>query len=184
MAIFVASCYSTRQFIPNIRSFPQFVHTLCITPLIKSSKQDIESLKSYRPVSDLSLISKVLETAVENQLTAHIDTITLLDAHQSAYRQGHRVETALQRDHLSVCQQLDRGRTGFLILLDLSAAFDTISHDHLISLLSSEFMVGGSVLRRIESYLNDRTFRVKINSQLSEPVPRDVGVPQGSVLFV
>ena len=68
------------------------------------------------------------------------------------------------------------------MLLDLSAAFDTISHQHLIDLLASKFKIGGTVLSWIRSYLIDRSHRVKIGGDLSEPICSYVGVPQGSVL--
>ena len=70
----------------------------------------------------------------------------------------------------------------FLVLLELSAAFDTISHQHLIDLLASKFKIGGTVLSWIRSYLTDRSYRVKICSDLSEPICSNVGVPQGSFL--
>ena len=70
----------------------------------------------------------------------------------------------------------------FLVLVDLSAAFDTISHDHLLSILSSCFGVGGTVLSWLQSYLSGRSYRVKINNELSAPVASTVGVPLGSVL--
>ena len=68
------------------------------------------------------------------------------------------------------------------MLLDLSAAFDTISHQHLIDLLASKFKIGGTVLSWIRSYVADRSYRVKLGSDLSEPICSNVGVPQGSVL--
>ena len=80
------------------------------------------------------------------------------------------------------CEQLDRGRTVFLVLLDLSAAYDAIYHQHLIDLLASKFNIGGTVLWWIRSYLSDRSYRVKIDSDLSEPICSNVGVPQGSFL--
>ena len=68
------------------------------------------------------------------------------------------------------------------MLLDLSAATDTISHQHLIGLLARKFKIGGTVLSWIRSNLSDRSYRVKIDSDLSEPICSNVGVPQGSVL--
>ena len=62
-----------------------------------------------------------------------------------------------------MCEQLDRGRTVFLVLLDLSAAFDTISHQHLMDLLASKFNIGGTVLSWIRSYLSDCFYLVKID---------------------
>ena len=67
----------------------------------------------------------------------------------------------------SICEQLDHGRTVFLVLLDLSAAYDTISHQLLIDLLVSKFNIGGTVLSWIRSYLSDCSYQVKIDSDLS-----------------
>ena len=95
----------------------------------------------------------------------HFTTHRLLDQHQSAYRParpGHSVETAFQVVYSSVSQQLDRGRPVFLVLIDLSAAFDTDSHENLISLLASKFGIGGIVLQWFQSYLSDRSYKVKI----------------------
>ena len=85
--------------------------------------------------------------AVSSQLMKHFTIHQLLDQHQSAYRPGHSVETAFQHVYSSVSHQLDRGRAVFLVLIDLSAAFDTVFHDNLISLLASKFGIGGIVLQ-------------------------------------
>ena len=108
--------------------------------------------------------------------------IYAIQSHQSAYRPGHSVETAIQHVYSARCEQLDRGRTVFLVLLDLSAAFDTISHQHLIDLLASKFKIGDTVLLWIRSYLSDRSYRVKSDSDLSEPICSNVRVPKRSVL--
>ena len=162
--------------------FPTSYKESHITPLIKSPSLDSDLLQSYRPVSNLSFLSKVIETAVGNQLMKHFDHHKLLDQNQSAYRPHHSVETAVQHVYSSILHQLDRGRSVFLVLVDLSAAFDTISHEHLLSLLSSRFGVSGTVLSWLQSYLSGRSYRVKINNELSAPVASTVGVPQGSVL--
>ena len=70
----------------------------------------------------------------------------------------------------------------YLVLIDLSAAFDTVSHQHLSSILSSQFLLGGYVLKWMESYLTGRNFHAKVADSLSDSVSCDVGVPQGSVL--
>jgi hypothetical protein len=67
-------------------------------------------------------------------------------------------------------------------MIDLSAAFDTISHQNLLAILRESFGIGGRVLEWIKSYLSGRTFQVKINSALCDRMISDVGVPQGSVL--
>ena len=104
---------------------------------------------------------------------AHFDPHGLFDSHQSAYRPGHRVETAIQHMYSSICEQLYRGQTVFLVLLD---------HEHLIDILASKFKIGRTVLSWIRSYLSDDFYRVKIDSDLSEPICSNAGVLQGSVL--
>ena len=107
--------------------FPDSFKTSIIKPLLKSSDLDSNSLKSYRPVSNLSFISKVLETTVKCQLLDHFQENNLLHPNQLAYRPGHSVETALLDVYASLLSPLDSGKSAFLVLLDLPAA-DTISH--------------------------------------------------------
>ena len=162
--------------------FPSCFKQSQIAPLLKSRESDPDVLNSYRPVSNLPFVSKIIETAVSNQFLAHLDNNQLLNPYQSAYRKGHSVESAFQHVYSSILHELDRGRSVFLVLIDLSAAFDTISHTHLISLLRTHFNVGGNVLKWFKSYLESRTFRVRVGNDLSDPRPLNVGVPQGSVL--
>ena len=162
--------------------FPSIFKGSQITPLIKSPALDPDNLQSYRPVSNLTFVSKVLESTVSIQLINHFNKHKLLDPHQSAYRSGHSVETAFQHVYSSVCHHLDKGKAVFLILIDLSAAFDTVSHSRLVSVLSSKFGISGTVLDWIKSYLAGRSYKVRIGSALSQQVHCDVGVPQGSVL--
>jgi retron-type reverse transcriptase len=162
--------------------FPSCFKRSQIAPLLKSPAIDPDILNSYRPVSNLPFVSKVIETAVCNQLTAHLNVNQLLDSHQSAYRKGHSVETAFQQVYSSILHELDRGRSVFLVLIDLSAAFDTISHTHLLSLLKSHFNLGGNVLKWFYSYIESRSFQVRMENDLLKPKPLNVGVPQGSVL--
>ena len=153
-----------------------------IKPLIKSNTLDPELLNSYRPVSNLSYISKVIETAMNNQILDHFSSNNLLSAFQSAYRRGHGVESTITHVYSSILKQLDKGHHVFLILLDLSAAFDTISHSQLLLKLQSNFNITGPALKLIQSYLTGRTTKVRIHSSLSSSMPCGVGVPQGSVL--
>ena len=112
----------------------------------------------------------------------HMIYIYALQSHQSAYRPGHSVETAIQHVYSRYVNSLTVVGQCFLIFLELSAAFDTNSHQHLIDLLASKFKIGGTVLSWIRSYPTDQSYRVKICSDLSEPICSNVGVPQGSVL--
>ena len=104
-----------------------------ITPLLKKPNLDQDSMNNYRPISNLSFVSKLLERHVAVQLRQHPDNNNVLDTFQSAYRQHHSTETALvriQNDHF-----LDRRKGVLAVLLDISAAFDTVGHSMLISQL-------------------------------------------------
>ena len=162
--------------------FPSHLKQAIITPLLKSDKLDKNELSSYRPVSNLSYVSKLIETAVCNQLTTHIKSNNLWHGNQSAYRQHHSVESALLSVSSSILEQLDCRRNVYFLMLDLSAAFDTVDHGLLLETLSCGFGVGGVVLSWIRSYLTDRTFRVKCANTTSSAFTLDTGVPQGSIL--
>ena len=101
---------------------------------------------------------------------------------QSAYRPGHTTETALLHVHNNILRAVDEQKAVALVLLDLSAAFDTIDHNIMLSRLSKRLGVGGIALKWFESYLKGRKQSVVINETLSSPVYVLYGVPQGSVL--
>jgi hypothetical protein len=162
--------------------FPDAFKTAHVTPLIKSPALDKESMSSYRPVSNLGYFSKLLETAVNKQLESHFDEFCLLHPNQSAYRKNHSVETALLHVTSSILQAVDKGKVVFLILLDLSAAFDTIQHSRIVQVLEHQFNISGIALKWIKSYLSDRKASVKIRKDFSTEITLNVGVPQGSVL--
>ena len=133
-------------------------------------------------MSNLSFLSKVIERAVAHQLGQYLDANALHHPYQSAYRSGHSVETALTRVHSDIMQALDQKQGIILVLLDLSAAFDTVDHTVLLSRLETRFGVGGSVLSWLRSYLSDRQQQVTVAEKRSAPRALEHGVPQGSVL--
>ena len=162
--------------------FPQSFKTAVVRPLLKKSSLDQNTLKNYRPVSNLSFLSKVLEKIVLNQLFSYLNSHNLLSHNQSAYRPAHSTETALLKVTNDILLALDKGDITILTLLDLSAAFDTVDHDILFQTLSYHFGISGTALSWFQSYLTNRTQSVFIENFRSEC--RDVvfGVPQGSVL--
>ena len=101
---------------------------------------------------------------------------------QSAYREFHSTETAVIRVHNYITIAVDNLESVILLPLDLSAAFDTVDHDILLSRLSKRFGIKGSVLKWFHSYLSDRTQFVKVNGASSDHHILQLGVPQGSVL--
>ena len=106
-----------------------------VTPLIKKLNLPSDDLKNYCPVSDLSFISKLVEHVVAKQLLEHIHVHNLDNSYQSAYKAGHSTETALLSIKNEVHLSLSRGEPTALLLLNFSAAFDTIDHSTLLSCL-------------------------------------------------
>ena len=163
-------------------SFPTSFKNAVVKPLLKKSNLDQNTLKNYRPVSNLSFLSKILEKLVLQQLFQYLDTHSLLSPNQSAYRPAHSTETALLKVTNDLLTALDKGDVSFLTLLDLSAAFDTIDHSLLFQILSHSYGITDIVLSWFKSYLHDRTQSVSINNCLSSSATLTFGVPQGSVL--
>ena len=138
-----------------------------VFPTIKNAYGDRDALTNYRPVSNLSFTSKLLEKAVLEQIMAYLDEQDLLNKHQAGYRVGHSCETLLLGMFEDLLREMDQGNVVALLLLDMSAAFDTVDHEKLLYVLHRRFRIGGSALQWIESYLKSRCFRVNVQGELS-----------------
>ncbi len=132
--------------------FPTAFKQARVTPLLKKLTLNTSLFENYRPISLLPFIAKTLERVVFNQVSLFLSQNNKLDTKQSGFRSGHSTETAL----LSVTEALRiakaNSKSSVLILLDLSAAFDTVNHQILLSTLSS-LDITGIPLRWFESYL-------------------------------
>ena len=117
--------------------FPTQFKAAYITPLLKKPDLDPSDGKSYRPISNLTVLSKVLERLVARQLIRHLSEWKLLPELQSAYRAYHSTETAVLRVVSDILEALDRGDLAALTLLDLSAAFDSVDHIVLLRRLAA-----------------------------------------------
>ena len=118
-------------------SVPQCLKQALVAPLLKKPGPDNNAQRNYRPVPNLPFLSKLLERVVLHQLVEHITNYHLLELKQSAYRQHYSTETALL--HVCLLCNMDQGQVSILTLLDLSAAFDMIDHDILLTRLSTTF---------------------------------------------
>ena len=161
---------------------PSQFKSAIIRPLLKKPELDHNILKNYRPVSNLSFLSKILEKIVASQLHDHLAKHELYTKCQSAYRAYHSTETALLRLNNDIMLALNNKKDVVLIMLDLSAAFDTIDHDVLLKRLEYRFGVTGVALAWFRSYLSNRSQNVKVNHTKSSTSILKYGVPQGSVL--
>uniref|UniRef100_A0A803SSU4 Reverse transcriptase domain-containing protein n=2 Tax=Anolis carolinensis TaxID=28377 RepID=A0A803SSU4_ANOCA len=160
---------------------PASLKLAVIKPLLKKPSLDPTQLDSYRPISNLPFLGKVLERVVAAQLQAFLVDTDFLDPAQSGFRPGHGTETALVALVDDLRRELDRGSVSLLVLLDLSAAFDTIDHGILLGRLAG-MGLGGTVLQWLHSFLEGRSQMVSLGDACSAPQPLTCGVPQGSVL--
>ena len=118
---------------------PSYLKVAKLRPLLKKPSLDHTQFSNYRPISNLTFISKAIEKSVANQLITYINKYNLNATFQSAYKQYHSAETALIRVHNDILTAIDSRRTVIILLLDLSAAFDTVYHNILLSRLHDRF---------------------------------------------
>ena len=162
--------------------FPPDLKKALVTPLLKKASLDPEIKKNYRPISNLAFLGKVIERAAIKQYVDYLTVNELFARSQSAYRQYHSTETALLRVCDDILRSLDKPHGEvILVLLDLTAAFDTIDHALLLQRLRQRCGIGGKVLQWFESYLHQREQSVLINTSKSNPLTMEWGIPQGSI---
>jgi hypothetical protein len=161
--------------------FPEHFKVAAITPIAKKPNIDASDVSCYRPITNLSVLSKLLERVVAAQLVDYLRTYNLLPPLQSGFRPGHSTETAVLKVLTDIRHAVDRGDVAALVLLDLSAAFDTVDHEILLQRMSTSFGIQDTAIRWFRSYLINRKQFVRLadTSSLSNVIS---GVPQGSVL--
>ena len=152
-----------------------------INPILKKPGLDL-LYKNYRPVCNLQYVSKLTEKVVFNQVYDHMVSNAIFPVLQSSYRQFHSTETALIKVMNDILLKMNSQHVTLLILLDLSAAFDTVDHQILLERLSDEVGIRGTALNWFRSYLSGRSQRVFVHGVFSRPFDLNCGVPQGSCL--
>ena len=145
---------------PNFKAPGQIVR-----PLIKKSTLDKNILKNYRPVSNLSFISKITEKIVASRFKKHLLENSLHEPKQSAYRSHHSTDTALISVTNDIMCAVDQKKAVMLVLLDLSAAFDTIDHSILLNRLHKRYGITGTALSWFDTYLTDRCQIIQLNGE-------------------
>ena len=163
-------------------NFPSSFKQALVQPLLKKPSLSTDDLNNFRPISNLIFISKILEKVVASRIQSHLSSNSLSSSFQSAYRIFHSTETTLLKIHNDLILAMDRGEVTSLILLDLSAAFDTVDHSILLTHLRNWFGLDGLSLDWFSSYLSLRSQAVSINDSISAFSTLSCGVPQGSVL--
>ena len=123
--------------------FPSSFKQAIVHPLLNKPSFPNDDLNNFRPISNLSFISKILEKVVDSRIQSHLLSNSLSSSFQPAYRMFYSTETTLLSIHNDLILAMDRGEVTFLILLDLSVAFDTVDHSILLHRLQHWFGVQG-----------------------------------------
>ena len=149
-----------------------------VKPLLKKPTLD-HIKKNYRPVSNLSFLSKLVEKASMLSFSGHVENNNLLPEYQSAYREA--TETLLLKVYNDILHNFEHQKLSPFIAVDLSAAFDTVHHGLLLDVMENCFGVRGIAKDWMSSYLSARSMEVCVNGKMSKPVCIDLSVPQGSI---
>ena len=157
-----------------------------LRPLIKSSQLD-PLFPNFRPVSNLAYLGKLAEHFVCKQLMRYTELTGMIEPYQSAYRQNFSTETALLQVKIDILGAMDKKEVTCLVMLDLSAAFDTVRHKLLLNHLKYHFDITDTVLQWISSYLTNRSQQVIVCDDLGNVdklsrKPLEQCIPQGSTL--
>ena len=160
-------------------TFPDHWKTATITPLHKSEERDLP--ENYRPISITSQVGKILEKIVRKDMMKHIIECDLLSPHQHGFCDRRSCMTNLLEALDDITELVDLGIPVDEVFLDFKKAFDKVSHSKLLYKLH-HMGFKDNILLWIESFLDNRKQRVKVNKGLSDWANVTSGVPQGSVL--
>ena len=145
--------------------------------LLIKADLDRECLKNYRPVSNLSCLSKKIEKVVASSMHSYLNQKDIFPNFQSAYRQKHSIETALTRVQNDIIKLTAKKQHVMLVLLDLSAAFEAIDKDIICHRLRTFWGISNLAPKWIIFILNKRSMSVSIENSFSAPTPVRFGVP-------
>ena len=159
--------------------FPSQWKIASIRPLLE--KLGLELLaKNYRPVSNLSFLSKLVEKCMLSQFNSHCKLNGLIPNYQSAYRAFHSCKTSL----INICNEalwsMENRKVTALVVMDLSTAFETVDHQIFLDVLNKRFGIEESAFSLFTSYLEKCQFHVSIQNQHSSLRTLPYGVLQGS----
>ena len=138
-------------------------------------------LKFYRPISNLSEVSKLSVRAVYDQMYDYLYSNDLIHPNHHGFLRGSSTSTALQHMFDIWLKHLDKGHLAAALFLDLSAGFDVINH-RILLMKMKEYNFTEDTVQWFSSYLLERSQCVQIESSFSSSIPVPWGVPQGSIL--
>ena len=161
----------------NTGTFPNISKRAVVTPVHKKDSKTEKS--NYRPISILPALSKIYERVYHNQMSAYFDKY--FDEQQCGFRKGYSTQSSLIPMEELWKLANDKNEVFGALLIDLSKAFDCMSHELLIAKISA-YGFDDLSMNLIKSYLSNRQQRTKVGNNLSEWRKIKDGVPQGSIL--
>ena len=144
-------------------------------------KKSKSSIKNYRPVSLLSVVGKIFEKIIAEEVIDFLDKNRLLNVKQFGFLKGKSTSDLLLQLSAPWQKSLDSGKVTYVIALDIAGAFDRVWHEGILERLES-FGITGNLLGLFHDYLTGRTLRVVVNGYTSSEYPIEASVPQGSVV--
>jgi Reverse transcriptase (RNA-dependent DNA polymerase) len=152
-----------------------------VTLILKKANADPDEVKNYRPISNLTFISKVVERNIAEHITRQLNESNLMPPLQSSYRCKHSTETAVMKVLSDILDATGARKVILPGLLDLSVTFHTVDHSILLLRPQASFEMDGLALGWIRSFLADRTQAVAFRRATTNYTTLQYGVPQGSV---
>jgi hypothetical protein len=159
--------------------FPKLLKSSIVIPIFKGGSHSEPG--NYRPISILTIFSKLLEKLYYNRLTSFINYHGILHNNQFGFRKHKSTSLAVANVLSSLITKIKTNKKVAFVLLDLKKAFDFINHD-LLLMKVKHYGIRGLPLLWLYSYLSNRTQKVKVNDSISNVLPVSAGVPQGSIL--
>ena len=151
-----------------------------VKPLLKKIGMDIYDNKSFRLVSNLIFLGKIIEKCMLSQFTPHCTMFGLLPAYQSAYHKYHSCETSLLNLTNTILYNMEKQWVTSCTVIDLSAVFDLVDHSIMLDVFSKQCGVSVSALKWFDSYLRPHGFKVNVGGHYSSYKEIFSSVPQGS----
>ena len=160
--------------------FPDCWKVSPVVPVFKNIGKR-STAKNYRPVSLLSVVSKVFEKLVNNRIVDHLEKCGLFSDLQYAFRSSRSTADLLRVVFDRIARAFNRFRATRAVALNISKAFDRVWHAGLLHKLKS-YEISCQIFGLISSFLNNRRLRVVLDGKSSQEYPVNAGVPQGSIL--
>lgn len=160
-------------------AFPNKLKTAVVTPIYKSGPKD--DIKNYRPISQLSVFSKIFESAMKIYLVHYLESKRILNNSQYGFRPKCSTFHALNVFSNDIFTSIDNKLSVLSIFVDFSKAFDTVNHNILLDKMY-HYGIRGPIHSWFKDYLSDRQQQICFNGEMSSFKTVTLGVPQGSVL--